>query len=109
MEWTEPPAAIYLFASDRKAERPVAHLADFKGIPHVDGYVGFEQLADKEVIVLAACWSPSRRKFYDVAEATGSPVATDALRRIGELYNALKACTGMPRLHRTSTDILRER
>lgn len=82
----EPPAAIYLFAPDRKAERPVAHLADFRGILHVDGYVGFEQLADKEGITLAACWSHARRKFYDVAEATGSAVAADALRRIGELY-----------------------
>ncbi|WP_316235434.1 MULTISPECIES: IS66 family transposase [unclassified Bradyrhizobium] len=82
----EPPAAIYLFAPDRKAERPVAHLAAFKGILHVDGYAGFEQLADKEGITLAACWSHSRRKFYDVAEATASPVATEALRRIGELY-----------------------
>lgn len=82
----EPPAAIYLFAPDRRAERPVAHLADFRGILHVDGYAGFEQLADKEGITLAACWSHSRRKFYDVAEATGSLVATHALRRIGELY-----------------------
>jgi len=53
---------------------------------HVDGYLGFEQLADKEGITLAACWSHSRRKFYDVAEATASPVATEALRWIGELY-----------------------
>ena len=68
----EPPAAIYLFAPDRKAERPVAHLAAFKGILHVDRYAGFEQLADKEGITLAACWSHSRRKFYDVAEATVS-------------------------------------
>ncbi|SMX56528.1 Putative transposase [Bradyrhizobium sp. ORS 285] len=82
----EPPAAIYLFAPDRKAERPVAHLAAFKGILHVDGYAGFEQLADKDAITLAACWSHSRRKFYDVAEATAYPVATEALRRIGELY-----------------------
>lgn len=28
----------------------------------------------------------TRRKFYDVVEATGSPVATEALRRIGEIY-----------------------
>jgi transposase len=96
----EPPAAIYLFASDRKAERPIAHLADFKGIPHVDGYAGFEQFADKEVIILAACWSHSRRKFYDVAEATGSPVATDALRRIGELYAVEARIRGQSPAHR---------
>jgi transposase len=39
---------------------------------------------------LAACWAHARRKFYDVQEATGSPIAAEALRRIGELY-ALKA------------------
>ncbi|MCK1280990.1 IS66 family transposase, partial [Bradyrhizobium sp. 61] len=31
-------------------------------------------------------WAHTRRKFYEVAEATGSPVAAEALRRIGELY-----------------------
>ncbi|MDR7222253.1 transposase [Aminobacter aminovorans] len=82
----EPPAAVYLFAPDRKAERPVSHLQHFKGVLHVDGYAGFEQLAARGDIVLAACWAHTRRKFYDVVEATGSPVATEALRRIGEIY-----------------------
>jgi hypothetical protein len=78
-----PPAAVYLFAPDRKAERPVAHLEHFKGVLHVDGYAGFERLAGSGDIVLAACWAHTRRKFYEVAEATGSPVAAEALRRIG--------------------------
>lgn len=82
----EPPAAVYLFAPDRKAERPVSHLQHFKGVLHVDGYAGFEQLTAKGEIVLAACWAHTRRKFYDVQQATGSPLATEALRRIGELY-----------------------
>ncbi len=68
----EPPAAIYLFAPDRKAERPAAHLAAFKGILHVDGYAGFEQRADKEGITLAACWSYTRRRFYDVISTVTS-------------------------------------
>ena len=53
---------------------------------HVDGYAGFERLAATGDVVLAACWAHTRRKFYEVAEATGSPVAAEALRRIGELY-----------------------
>ena len=64
-----PPAAVYLFAPDRKAERPAAHLEDFKGILHVDGYAGFETLTGDGDVVLAACWAHARRKFYDVAEA----------------------------------------
>jgi len=36
-------------------------------------------------VTLAACWVRARRRFYDLLEA-GSPVATDAVRRIGELY-----------------------
>jgi hypothetical protein len=51
----------------------------------VDGYPGFEQLVPNG-IVLAACWAHTRRKFYEVHQATGSPIAAEALRRIGELY-----------------------
>ena len=83
---TDPPAAVFLFAPDRKAERPVTHLRNFKGVLHVDGYAGFEQVAARPDVTLAACWAHTRRKFYDVAQATGSPIAEDAVRRIAELY-----------------------
>jgi transposase len=96
----EPPAAVYLFAPDRKAERPVAHLANFKGILHVDGYAGFEQLAENGDVVLAACWSHTRRKFYEFVEATGSPVAAETLRRIGELYVIEARVRGQSSAHR---------
>ena len=42
---------------DRRAERPAAHLQHFSGVLHVDGYAGFEQLARKGDVVLAACWA----------------------------------------------------
>ena len=82
----DPPAAVYLYSPDRKAERPAAHLASFRGIVQVDGYPGFERLTDGGDILLAACWAHARRKFYDVHQATGSPIAAEALRRIAELY-----------------------
>lgn len=82
----DPPAAAYVFAPDRKAERPAAHLDRFSGVLHVDGYAGFERLAERSGIVLAACWAHTRRKFYDVAEAENTPLAREALRRIGDLY-----------------------
>jgi len=81
-----PPAAVYFYSPDRKGERPAAHLEHFKGVLQVDGYAGFERLTTSGEIVLAACWAHARRKFYDVQEATGSPIAAEALRRIAEIY-----------------------
>src|SRR5204862_3129710 len=82
----DPPAALFLYSPDRRSERPASHLANFKGVVHVDGYPGFDRLSDNGHIQLAACWAHVRRKFYEVHEATGSPVAAEALRRIAELY-----------------------
>lgn len=81
----DPPAAVYFYSPDRRAERPAAHLGRFRGILQVDGYAGFETLAGGG-IVLAACWAHARRKFYEFHQATGSPIAAEALRRIAELY-----------------------
>ena len=96
----EPPAAIYMFAPDRKAERPASHLQHFRGVLHVDGYAGFEQLAGKGDVVLAACWAHTRRKFYDVAQATGSPIAEEALRRIRDIYAIEAEVRGQSPPHR---------
>jgi transposase len=82
----DPPAAVYFYSPDRRAERPATHLATFKGIVQVDGYPGFDRLPAGGDIQLAACWAHARRKFYEVHEATGSPVAAEALKRIAELY-----------------------
>src|SRR5499433_1212478 len=86
--WGGPaaPAAIFVYAPDRKSERPAAHLENFAGNLHVDGYAGFARLRARGDVTLAACWVHIRRNFYEFFEATNSPVAAEALRRIGELY-----------------------
>jgi len=38
----DPPAAVYFYSPDRRAERPASHLTKFKGIVQVDGYPGFD-------------------------------------------------------------------
>jgi transposase len=90
----DPPAAVYLYSPDRRAERPASHLAQFRGVVQVDGYPGFERLRTGGKILLAACWAHARRKFYEVHQATGSPVAAEALRRIAELYAVETAIRG---------------
>src|SRR5215218_2015165 len=38
------------------------------------------------LIRLAFCWAHCRRRFYEIHQATGSPLAEEALRRIRQLY-----------------------
>jgi transposase len=51
----------------------------------------------------AACWAHARRKFYDVFESTKSPIAEEALKRIGELYRLEAEIAGEPRQNRAVT------
>jgi transposase len=82
---SDPPMVAYVYAADRKTERPEAHLQGFGGILQVDGYGAYAALARRhQQIRLAFCWAHVRRKFYELAES--SPVATDVLRRIASLY-----------------------
>jgi transposase len=88
---TDPPAVWFAYSPDRKGEHPRKHLRDFVGILQADGYAGFDRLYNDQdpnhPIKEAACWAHVRRKFYDIHVATDSPIASDALTRIGELYD----------------------
>jgi transposase len=101
-----PPAVVYLYAEDRKGEHPAAHLAEFQGVLQVDGYSGFKSLLtgrSPDQIKLAFCWAHCRRRFYEIHQATGSPLAEEALRRIGELYAIEAEIRGRPAEERRVT------
>jgi len=83
---TDPPGVAYVYAPDRKAERPIAHLSGFKGILQVDGYGGYKVLAKQGDARLAFCWSHVRRHFYELAKPGPAPIAAEALTRIAALY-----------------------
>ena len=88
---TGPPAAFYRYSPDRNGERPRTHLAGFSGFLHADAYAGYGalyrssgQLAPQ--VTHVACFAHARRKFFEVWEATKSPIAEEAVRRIAQLY-----------------------
>ena len=91
---TDPPSVVYVYAPDRKAERPIAHLAGFKGVLQVDGYGGYRVLAERGDVKLAFCWSHVRRRFYELAAAGPAPIASEALERIAGLYAIEKDILG---------------
>ncbi len=83
-----PPAVWFAYSPDRKGEHPQRHLRDFRGTLQADAFAGFNALYEdaSRGIREAACMAHIRRKFYDLHQAHASPVAAEALRRIGELY-----------------------
>jgi len=90
------PAVWFAYTPDRKGEHPRQHLSHFTGILQADGYAGFHHLYEGGRIVEAACWAHVRRKFYDIQVANGSAIATEAVQRIGALYDIEREIRGKP-------------
>jgi transposase len=79
----DPPGVAFVYAADRTASRPLAHLAGFQGVLQVDGYDAYKAMARQHGGVrLAFCWSHVRRAFYDL----DGPIAAEVLVRIAALY-----------------------
>src|ERR1700728_2359985 len=91
-----PPAVLLRYTPDRQGIHPSEHLAGFTGALHADGYAGFDRLFEGGRIQEAACWAHARRKFFDLYEATQSPIAKEALDRIGALYAIESEIRGKP-------------
>lgn len=91
-----PPAVWFAYSPNRRGEHPQAHLKSFKGVLQADAYGGFDALYADGTILEAACWAHVRRKFFDVHKAQGSPIAAEALKRIGALYGIEEAIRGKP-------------
>jgi len=90
----DPPGVVYLYAPDRKAERPAAHLAGFTGVLQADGYAGYRAQAKHGDVQLAFCWSHVRRPFFELVAGGPAPIASEALERIGQLYAVEKDIHG---------------
>lgn len=96
---TAPPAVLYRYTPDRKGERCREHLSAFAGHLHADGYAGFAELYESAEgkpanVTEVACWAHVRRKFFDVHKANGSPIAREALERIGALFEIERTIAG---------------
>src|SRR5205085_78506 len=63
---TDPPIVAYVYAPDRKAARPIAHLAGFRAVLQADGYGGYKALAEQGDRQLALCWRHARRRLYQL-------------------------------------------
>ena len=92
------PAVWFAYSPNRKGEHPQRHLKDFRGTLQADAFAGFNTLYEDAArgIVEAACWAHVRREFYDLQQAHASPLAAEALQRIGALYAIESEIRGRP-------------
>jgi transposase len=85
-----PPAVVYSYAPGRGGDYAAALLKGYSGVLQTDAYAGYRSLADPKraggPVTLALCWAHWRRQFFDLAKSPPAPIATEALKRIAELY-----------------------
>ncbi len=92
----DPPAVWFAYSPNRKGEHPQRHLRTFTGILQADAYAGFNAIYATGQVQEAACWAHVRRRFFDVHRAQTSPIAAEALARIGQLYAIETRLRGEP-------------
>jgi transposase len=86
----EPPGVVYVYAPGRAGKYALDALKGFQGVLQVDGYGGYNALADErrpeQPLDIAFCWAHWRRDFFDIAKTGNAPIATEAILRIKALY-----------------------
>ena len=80
-----PPIILFDYCASRAGKHAADFLDDWCGALMVDDYGGYKALFANGITELA-CWAHARRKFFDVHKASASPLAKEALERIGALY-----------------------
>ncbi|MFM2099754.1 MAG: hypothetical protein RLZZ366_1293 [Pseudomonadota bacterium] len=88
---SDPPAIVYTYMPGRGGGWAAKLLGGYRGIMQVDGYDAYRQFgkADRPggPATLAFCWAHARRYFFDANKGDDAPIAEEALRRIGMLYD----------------------
>jgi transposase len=82
----EPPILLFDYQTSRAGKHASAFLRGWQGHLLVDDYAGYKALFKDGTITEPGCMAHARRKFFDLAQANGSPIAARALRHIARLY-----------------------
>jgi transposase len=88
-----PSIVVFDYQLGQGGKYVAEFLRDWQGALMVDEFAGYQVLFRGEVIELA-CLAHARRKFFDLHQANGSPVAAEALRRFAALYAIEAAAKG---------------
>jgi transposase len=79
------PLIVFEYCASRSGAHAKRFLGDWSGALMVDDFSGYKALFAGGVTELG-CWAHARRKFVELEKASGSTIATEAIRRIAGLY-----------------------
>jgi transposase len=97
-----PPILVFDYQPGRHGHHARNFLEGWRGHLMVDDYAGYKALFAQGITELA-CLAHARRKFFDLYAANQSPIAAEALRRIGELYDVERQTQEMDAASRLHT------
>jgi transposase len=83
---------VFDYRGGRSGEHARQFLGTWQGHLLVDDYGGYKALfstarQEASPCIELGCWAHARRKFFDLHQANASPMALEALTRIGQLYH----------------------
>lgn len=82
---------LFCYQSGCSAECMNNHLKEFTGKLQTDGYNAYEQLGERNTIILFGCWAHARQ-YFDKAKDTEPKIANHVLRKIQLLYEVEAHC-----------------
>nr|WP_244557328.1 IS66 family transposase [Agrobacterium deltaense] len=101
---TDPSVAVarrwlpIAFEDSRAGDRVARHLSGYRGILQVDGHGAYNKLArsdgGNDGVMLAYCWSHSRRKFYELHASDSSKIATETVELMAKLWQVEEMARG---------------
>ena len=80
-----PPMVVFDYQVSRGGQHVRNFLQDWHGHLMVDDYAAYKALF-RAGLPEQGCWAHARRKFFELQLNMPHPVASEALRRIGQLY-----------------------
>ena len=92
-----PRIIVFDYQAGRSGRHAQQFLQHWQGCLLVDDYGGYKTLFSRarahpesqrplDPCIELACWAHARRKFFDLYQASQSPIAQQALNRIAQLY-----------------------
>lgn len=96
------PMVVFDFQTSRSGTHAAAFLEGYTGALVVDDFAGYKALFRDTPMREIACWAHARRKFFELHKANQSPIAHEALTRIGALYEHERTAKEMSTDERTA-------